>query len=353
MSANDPVIVSFGLVTGVGLTAGENAASIRAAMARFVETRLHDRSLEPFVCCEVPSDGLPPLENLAGHGVFRVRDGRLLRLAALALAECTKSLPPNARRWPLILSLPEIDGSRPTDAAAFLARLALQSRGAFDPHSSQAAHRGRAGGVAALGYAADLVRGGHAPAVIAGAADTYLDQYVLGTLDVERRVKSPSNGDGLVPGEGAGFVALSTEEFATSNGLTPIARLSPASRAFEPGHLYSNDPYQGEGLATAVAQLVQGSAVLTPFQEVYSSMNGERHWAKEWGVARLRNGSHFADSHGMHHPSDCFGDVGAAIGPAMAILAALGIRSGHRRSPALVYASSDRGERAALAVSQA
>ena len=52
----------------------------------------------------------------------------------------------------------------------------------------------------------------------------------------------------------------------------------------------------------------------------------------------------------MHHPADCYGDTGAACGALMVSLAALGIKEGYRSSPALVYASSDQGARAALAV---
>ena len=79
-------------------------------------------------------------------------------------------------------------------------------------------------------------------------------------------------------------------------------------------------------------------------------MNGENHWAKEWGVARIRNNGTFSAEHGMHHPADCYGDTGAACGALMVSLAALGIKEGYRSSPALVYASSDQGARAALAV---
>jgi 3-oxoacyl-[acyl-carrier-protein] synthase-1 len=52
----------------------------------------------------------------------------------------------------------------------------------------------------------------------------------------------------------------------------------------------------------------------------------------------------------MHHPADCFGDAGAAVGPAMIGLAVHGIRARYRNSPSLVYASSDNGERAAILV---
>ena len=121
----------------------------------------------------------------------------------------------------------------------------------------------------------------------------------------------------------------------------------------EPGHLYSEEPYQGNGLALAVQQLIQSGAMAGPIQEVYSSMNGENHWAKEWGVAFLRNSGGFLYDHGMHHPADCYGDTGAACGPLMVGLAALAIKQGYSRSPALIYGSSDRGLRAALVLSAA
>jgi 3-oxoacyl-[acyl-carrier-protein] synthase-1 len=82
-------------------------------------------------------------------------------------------------------------------------------------------------------------------------------------------------------------------------------------------------------------------------------MNGESHWAKEWGVAFIRNRDRFVESHGMHHPADCHGDTGAAAGLIMVGLAALGIQEGYRSSPSLVYASSDQGERAVVLVNSA
>jgi 3-oxoacyl-[acyl-carrier-protein] synthase I len=123
--------------------------------------------------------------------------------------------------------------------------------------------------------------------------------------------------------------------------------------AVEEGHLYSEVPYRGEGLARAIEDLVVSGTLPLPVREVYSSMNGERHWAKEWGVSLLRNRAAFDPDHGMHHPADCTGDTGAACGPLMVGLAALGVAGGYRRSPCLVYGSSDDGARAVLGVTAA
>ena len=350
MSGEPVVVAGVGIVTPVGLSAAETAASVRAAAARFVESRLYDRKLEPFKLAEIPDDGLPEVAEPLRQAGLRARESRLLRIASAALAQCAGALEKVRERVPLIAALPEFEADRPIDGPAFLARLSAQAGALFDVQRSHAIHRGRAGGLAAVGYAADVIRQGVVPFALAGGIDTYRDPFVLGVLDGEGRVKSSANLDGFIPGEGAAFLLLASSRAAARAGLAPLATLSATAQAAETGHLYSEQPYRGDGLAAAVGQLVQAGAASAPIQDVYSSMNGERHWAKEWGIARLRSSAAFADGHGMHHPADCFGDIGAAVGPAMIALAALGIRGGYRRSPALVYASSDRGGRAALVV---
>jgi 3-oxoacyl-[acyl-carrier-protein] synthase-1 len=340
------VVAGVGMITAVGLSAAETAASVRAATARFSETSLMDKRFEPFTLAEVPEDGLPGLKDGLADAGLTAREARLLRLGTAGLGECLKALPPQQPPPGLALSLPETSTTRALDGPLFLQRFAQQTGGSFDVKRSDASHRGRAGGLTAIGQAADAIRSGQVPFMIAGGIDTYRDLYVLGTLDMEQRVKSAVNLDGFIPGEGAAFLLLSRGD---AGGL-PLAAVSRVAVAVDNGHLYSEQPYRGDGLATAVQQLAQSETAAGPIQEVYSSMNGENHWAKEWGVAFLRNRGAFLPDHGMHHPADCFGDTGAACGPLMTGLAALGIKQGYRRSPALVYGSSDRGPRAALVV---
>ena len=343
------VVVGAGMVTAVGLSAAETAASVRSATARFAETSILDKQFEPFVLAEVPEDGLPELaEELAKEGLT-AREARMLRLATAALGECLTLLPAGEPPPGLSLALPETETTLPLDHRQFLQRLGHQTGGRFDPKWSDASHRGRAGGLAAIWQASEPIRMGRAKFMLAGGVDTYRDLYVLGTLDMERRVKSAAHLDGLIPGEAAAFLLLADR----SAGVEPWAGVSPVAQTVEPGHFYSEAPYRGEGLALAVQQLVQSGAATGPIPEVYSSMNGENYWSKEWGVAFLRNSGAFVADHGMHHPADCYGDTGAACGPLMAGLAALGIKEGYCRSPALVYGSSDRGQRAALMVSAA
>lgn len=345
----DVIVVGVGMVTAVGLTAAETAASVRSATARFVETSLMDRRFEPFTLAEVPEAGLPDVVDSLANAGLTARETRMLRLGTVALKECLKSLPPRAAVPGLALSLPETSTTRPLEGRLFLERLAQQTGARVDVKRSDASHRGRAGGLAAIGQAAEAIRAGQARFMLAGGIDTYRDLYVLDRLDVEQRVKSSTNLDGFVPGEGAAVILLGRAD----GGAAPIAVVSQVVIAMENGHLYSQEAYRGEGLAMAIQALVQSGAAAGPIQEVYSSMNGENHWAKEWGVAFIRNSKAFLSDHGMHHPADCFGDTGAACGALMVGLASLGINQGYRRSPALVYGSSDRGQRAAVLVTAA
>ena len=346
--ADRAVIAGVGMMTAVGLSAEETAASVRTGTMRFAESSIVDRRLQPLTLAEVPEDGLPDLAEPLRTPGLTGREARLLRLATMPLLACAAQLPVRLRPLPVALALPETATTRPLDGRRFIDALAAQLPGVVEVGRSVASFRGRSGGVAAIGRAADAVRAGRVDFIVAGGVDTYRDPYVLAMLDREGRVKSEQNLDGFIPGEGAGFLLLANVDAARRAGLSPLATIAGWAEAVEPGHLYSEQPYRGDGLASAIRQAVAVGGAAGPIAEVYSSMNGESHWAKEWGVGFMRSSGAFADGHGMHHPADCYGDTGAAAGPLMAALAALAISGEAHRSPVLVYGSSDRGERAVL-----
>jgi 3-oxoacyl-[acyl-carrier-protein] synthase-1 len=348
----DVVLAGLGLMTPVGATATETSASVRSATARFSESPIHDRRSEPFTLAVVPDDVLPPLaEAVVEKSGLTSRVLRMIRLATMPLRAVIAAVPKHAPLPGLVLALPETETTIPMDGQAMLDTLAVQAPGTFDRSYSMATHRGRAGGLLAIEHAASIVRDGRVPFMIAGGVDTYRDLYVLGTLDREKRVKSAANLDGFIPGEGAAFVLVANARRAVEFGVAPLVALTALTSGFESGHLYSEEVYRGDGLAAAVSAAVAQAGTTTAIPEVYSSMNGESHWAKEWSVAYLRNRGAFHDAFRIHHPADCYGDLGAAAGPALVALAASGMKGGYRQSPGLVYASSDRGARAVALVS--
>ncbi|MEQ1685566.1 MAG: beta-ketoacyl synthase N-terminal-like domain-containing protein [Burkholderiaceae bacterium] len=347
MSAPGIVIASAGVVTPVGLSLAETAASARARVARIREIEWRDRRFEPFVVGSVPDDGLPELAAGLNELPLQYREGRMLRLAHVALEEALAPLAGKAGPIPLLLGLPEQHTTMPLQPREFLAHLAVQVPGALDIERSLAVPRGRAGGLMALREAAARLVRGDSPFVLVGGVDCLVDLYVLGALDVQGRIRNDVNSDGFSPSEGAAFLLLSLASTAQAHGLKPLASVLGSAQGYEPGHLYSEERYLGEGLAATFASLLAEAPPPQPIGSVYSSFNGERYWAREYGVARLRHTDSFAAEHTMEHPAECFGDMGSAQGPALAALAAHGVQQGYRRAPCLVFASSDRGDRAA------
>jgi 3-oxoacyl-[acyl-carrier-protein] synthase-1 len=275
---------------------------------------------------------------------------RLLRLSARPVLDSVKHLMPLGERPGLALALPWAETMIPLNRPLFLQRLARQTGNAFDVALSRSDFVDRAGGLMAVAHASNLIRAQQARFMIAGGVDSFRDSFLLGVFNAQKRIKSTNQLDGFVPGEGAAFLLLTHRNTANQMGLAPLAHVSSVAQGFEPGHLYSQEPYRGDGLAGAVSAFFAENQLPEPVFEVYSSMNGENHWAKEWGVAYLRNRDSFHSDFRIHHPADCFGEVGAASGPILMGLAIAGMWRGYRRSPCLVYCSADLGERAVMAV---
>jgi 3-oxoacyl-[acyl-carrier-protein] synthase-1 len=347
-------IVSVELFGAVGLSTAEFSAAVRAGTARFTENAVRDRRFKGVVAATVPADALPPLPDALGEAPLpTARELRLARLAMRPLAACVARLAAAGVRPALFLAIPEATSSRPVAADVVLEMVTAPVRPQLAPAGHSASYRGRAGGLAALGDAIAAVSAGRIPAAIVGGIDTYIDLVTLGRLAATRRLKTDANFDGFIPGEGAAFVAIASDHVMASQRLPRLARVGPVALGEEPGHLGSPNPFRGDGLAATVRSLVALAAPEQPVGEVYSSMNGESHWSKEWGVAFLRNRAAFDPDHGMRHPSDCYGDVGAATGPMLVGLAADGLSRGYRTGSILVYASSDSAARAATIVTAA
>lgn len=347
MRGDDIVIAGAGLVTPVGLSLAETAASARARVARLRESPFMDRRFEPHVTGSVPDEGLPALvEPLATQGLS-YREARMLRMAHAAIEEATAPLAGRGLpAFPLMLGLPEHHTLRPLQPALFLQRLLMQSGPVFDRDRSLAAPRGRASALMALPHAVARLAAGE-PGMLVGGVDCLVDLLLLSRFEQQGRIRNGINSDGFSPGEGAAVLLLCRADVAAKHGLKPLARLLGAGQAQEPGHLYAEAPYLGEGLAAAVASALAEAEPPEPIQSIWCSFNGERYWAKEFSVAITRRSGQFAPAHQIEHPAECFGDLGAAHGPALLALAAHALGQRWRPSPALVTASSDHADRGA------
>jgi 3-oxoacyl-[acyl-carrier-protein] synthase-1 len=342
------VVVSAGAVSPIGLTLPETAASARARLARLREIEWRDRRFQPFIVGTVPEDGLPELDPELSSLNLQYREARMLRLADVALDEALKPMSVHETPIPLLLALPEHHTTKAIDPKAFLSRLAQQSKTTLDLPRSMAAPNGRGAALMAFRRATAMLEANEAEFILVGGVDSLIDLYVLGTLDMQGRIRNEVNSDGFSPGEGAAFLVLTLASTVAKKGLRPLVQVLGSALGHEPGHIYAEEPYLGEGLAATFASLLAEAPPPAPIGCVYSSFNGERYWGKEFGVARLRNSAAFIPDHPMEHPAECFGDLGAAHGAMLAALAVHGVNKNYRQSPCLVYASSDYGGRAAI-----
>lgn len=208
-------------------------------------------------------------------------------------------------------------------------------------------HSGRAAGIEAIDFAYQYLIDPFPEAVIIGGSDSPSSYIRLEIPDQKNRLLSLGPCDGYAPGEGAAFLWLTShaDQAMTCDGQ--VIRIHPPGLSEEPGHWFSEKPYRGEGLDAAIKQALepyQGA----PISTIFSSMNGERYWAKELGVAVIRNQSQLAENHRVLHPAEFYGDLGSATAPALLSLATEHLFNKPKEGACLVYSSSDGPLRGAV-----
>jgi len=334
-------IAATAMITPVGLRSAQVCASVRCGVTRFAQLPWKDKKYKPIVMAGIPDGCLPPLNTITEVIPRKNSVLRMLRIFGALRNELALIHP--EQKIPLVIGLAASARVTEENQDVFLKHMAAMAGIDMDPRYSSLIAKGRASGILAVMEAMRLLESGRARAVLAGGCDTYKDIELLGALDSEARLKSKANRDGFIPGEGAGLLLLSDDSKSSLH-------ITAAAAGFEPGHIYSPEPYLGQGLFETFKTLFEKARWDKKVETVYSSMNGESYWVKESGVAGIRLANHFSQDHRCEHPADCYGDLGAAAGPVMAGLAASGLHNGHIKGPALVYASSDHGERAALII---
>ena len=348
MTANGAVLIGLGMVCAVGTTAATAAAAVQAGVSGARRTPLESSPDRKVTQVPVPDEALPPLPpELELSQPLSARVERLLRLALPAAEEALSALP-EAEPLPVLLATPEplpdvtpaLDGAA---QASFLHLFQSRTTVPLDLEASEFFPTGRAGGLAALAAGLELLEKEGRSHVLVGGVDSFLNEEALEHLDSVGRLLSPGRKDGFAPGEGAAFLLLGSSKAASE----PAVRVEAVGQSAEAGHLGSDEPYRGDGLANAFGVLLDEAPTSPPIQTVLAGLNGEYLGAREWGVAAFRHRERFAEEIQLEHPADCIGDTGAALGLQMVALAALGLETGAFTGPCLAWASSDQAPRAA------
>lgn len=334
-------IDDIAILSPLGNSGPATFAAFSASISGFKEDLFVTGRYEKIKSAAVPADTLEPLnEALAASGLTS-RQRRLLRLCSAPFAAMADS--DGQLNTPVLLVVaPEVIQAQNDFSEKAHGYLAKQASIQFNAAHNKVLAYGRAGVFQALAEAQQLLAQG-CKEVIIGAADTFFDTRWLAKQSTEQRVASGSAMHAFIPGEAAVF-------FRVSGVKSPSAiQLATPGRALEKAHIGSDEPCLGDGLDSAWKQALQGLAG-NKIEALFSTLNGEAYWARELGVAFMRNSAHFKQDYNHLHPADCLGDTGAAAGAVNIALACLGLRGKQYQGPILVSGSSDHTQRGAVVI---
>ncbi len=342
-------VTAIGGFSPLGPTWVQTCASIRAGLTRFADHPYHELRT-----ADAGWDEADPLRCSAVPGWEETLDepGRVTALALEALRDLAGRIPlrrPELAAGGLLLALPgdrDLPGGRDPRAGVIpqlLARSGLDGL-AF----AEARDGGHAAVFLALQEAAAKVRAGELEFCIVGGVDSHLLDARIDALDAAWRLRSTRNPDGFLPGEAAVLLLLGSPRHTRAAGLAPLCLVGDTGVGREPDTIAGERAPSGAGLAAAISAAL--AAAPAPGW-VLCDLNGESYRAFEWGLLQARLADQLAGVRRLTHPADALGDVGTATGALLVACAAHGFARGPAPAvPALLWAGSDDGTRAAVAV---
>ena len=333
-------VTAAGMVTAVGFNQSSSCAAIRAGISGIREVNLWDAESGEYL-----TGGKVDLPHW-WEGV-----GKLAELVVPAIEECLRKAAGIPRH-----EIPILLGVAPPDRPHRLRHLDEQILDEVEyrldlPHhqESRVIAQGNVSGAHALRQARTLMQRFLLPACIVCGVDSYLQQNVMEAYMEERRILTPRNSNGFIPGE-AGCAVLVEPAGARHRDELEILGIGTGR---ETGTIQSDLPCRGEGITQAVRQALNESG-LTIFDTAYrmADLNGEHYKFKEaiFAEGRFMN-RRYEGFYDLWHPIECTGEVGAANVPC--ILAVALHASQKRYAPGdttLCHFSNDDGDRAALIV---
>lgn len=341
-------IAGYGMITPIGANTAMTVAAFRAEVSGYARSDFYDKNDQPITMASVPNEVFVLVDaELAEGNRFNEHRDRVTKMAIIALHEACAGHAP-AQPIPLLIAMPEGPADA-EDLALFMRNLETHCKPWASAANSRRLHYGRAAGLEAIGFIFRYLNESSHDYFLVGGSDSYRDHSRLHPLSEADRLRVPTNKDGFVPGEAACFLLLTRRRERAIVRQGHVIALHPPGLADEPGHLGSPKPYRGDGLDQAFKQALAG-CTLGAIQTLYSGMNGEHHWAKEYGVAYTRNQEYFHDPVTIEHPADCYGDLGAATAPVLIALAAEDLFKNPKAHTHLVYSSSDGPKRGAIVV---
>lgn len=333
-------IVGSGAQTAVGRTVHAIAAAARARVtAGGRHPFMVDRLGERMVVARAP--WLRPELSL---------ERRIVELAGDALDDAIESVSAlGGSRVALVIGLP---APRPGLPRGFHERvcseLGRRVTARLPVGAIDAVPLGHVAGLAAVEDGCRRISRGEVDACIAGGVDSYIDRATLEWLDWTGCLHAAENPRGFIPGEAAGFCVLAAEPLVRERSLPVLARVAAAATTQEQKLRRDRAVCTGEGLTAAFRSVLAQLPTDVKVEQLLYDYNGQPHRAEEYGFAVMRVGDRFREPGRLTTPAESWGDVGAATGPLLAMLAIVAASKGYARGGhALVWTSAMVAERTA------
>ena len=327
-------IVASGMVTALGYNAPSTLAAIRAGVSGVRSSAwADDESGEPMRCARVR---LPQRRGGSAH---------LSDLVAPAIYECLAASPEPG--VPLLIGIAHASrAGRPVNLDDELLP-GIHARLGIAGHRESKLYAGdEAGCGQALHEAQRLIENGRARYVVVAGVDSFLDRQTLDSYAERRRLLTPANFNGFLPGEAGSAVLVGAAP--TANGGLRIAGIGYAQ---EIATIDDTKPLRGVGLTAAVkAALASAGIGMADIAFRVTDLSGEHYKFKEAMFAAMRL-DHLPRERPLDlwHPIEYLGQIGAAILPCILAWTSHALRLGYAPGPrALCHIGSDDGQRWAL-----
>jgi 3-oxoacyl-[acyl-carrier-protein] synthase I len=329
-------VVASGMVTGLGYNARATLAALRAGVSGVRSATWPDFESGQQVRCARVS--FP--QRHAGTAL-------LADLVTPAIDEClSAAASPGSSHVPLLIGVSRLDRpGRPPDVEQRLLQHVYARLEATPCRDSKIFSADQAGCAFALIEARRLLDVGAATEVIIAGVDTLLDRTFINAYTARRRLLTPANFNGFLPGEGGTAVLVQSKRDAV--GL----RLLGIGQAQESATIEQNKPLRGNGLTSAIrAALSTAGVAMSSVSFRVTDLSGEHYKFKEAMFALIRLDQTPRDVPlAMWHPIEFVGEIGAAILPCLLGWTLDALRRGYAPGPlALCHLGSDDGHRFAI-----
>lgn len=214
------------------------------------------------------------------------------------------------------------------------------------------AHRGHAGALSLLAEATELFTDAKAERCVVGGVDSFIDHDTLERLDQQRMLKTPLNGDGFIPGEGAALLLLEKRDGAERRGAPILAELGPIAIETADYTLLADDFVPtGAAWARAIERVIaQNPSAASAIGDLVHDYNGWSRRGREWALAlmRVRRTHPELGETRRSTPAESFGDLGAANAAFALCTTTTALSRGYASGrETVIAAASDDGHRAA------